>query len=134
VRSTGQRGELLVAERLIEQGWSVAHPLSDSTSFDLLVAKGELFRRIQVKATLQQHRYPSSRPHYQFQLAHGVRSKKPYEKGQVDFFVCCAINANRFWVIPFIESKTITLKIYNGNKSRLHKFEEAWGLLDKKFS
>ena len=131
MRSIGQRGELLVAERLIEQGWSVAHPLSDTAPFDLLVAKGERFRRIQVKATLKQHRYPSASPHYQFQCAHGLGSKKRHNKGEVDFFICCALNALRFWVIPFNEIKTITTKIYNGNKGRFNKFEEAWNLLEK---
>jgi hypothetical protein len=55
VRSTGQRGELLVAERLIGQGWSVAHPFGENDPFDLMVNKGERFLRLQVKATLEQH-------------------------------------------------------------------------------
>jgi len=130
VRSTGQRGELLVAEKLIEHGWSVAHPLSDTARFDLLVVKGEQFYRIQVKATLKQHSYKDSRPHYQFQLAHGLSAKKRYEAGDVDFFICCAIDSLRFWVIPFAEAKSITTKIYNGTKGRFHKFEGAWHLME----
>ena len=101
MRATGQRGELLVAEKLIGQGWSVAPPLGDNAPFDLLVNKGDRFLRLQVKATLEQHSYRNNRPHYQFQLAHGVSSKKRYTAGEVDFFVCCALDSHRFWVLPF---------------------------------
>jgi hypothetical protein len=131
VRSIGQRGELLVAERLLEQDWSIAHPLSDTSPFDLIAAKGDRFLRIQVKATLKQHSYPSSRRHYQFQLAKGLSSKKRYTKGEVDFFVCCALDSHRFWVIPLAEVGTLTLKIYSGTGGKFHQFENAWVLLEK---
>jgi hypothetical protein len=36
---------------------------------------------------------------------------------EVDYFICCALDAQRFWVIPFKEVSAITLKIYNGTKS-----------------
>ena len=74
MRSTGQRGELLVAGRLIGKGWSVAHPCGDTAPFDLLANKGERFLRIQVKSTLEKHKHNMS-SHYQFQLAHGLSSK-----------------------------------------------------------
>jgi len=130
VRSTGQRGELLVAEKLIEHGWSVAHPLSDTSRFDLLVVKRQRFLRIQVKATLHQHEYKDNRPHYQFQLAHGLSSKKRYDKGDVDYFICCAIDVLKFWIIPFDEVRGLTAKIYNGTGNRFYKFEGAWDLLE----
>lgn len=130
MRSTGQRGELLVAEKLIEHGWSVAHPLSDTARFDLLTVKADRFLRIQVKATLEQHSYRDSRPHYQFQLAHGLSAKKPYDACDVDFFILCAIDSLRFWIVPFNAVRTITTKIYNGTRGRFHKFEGAWDLLE----
>jgi len=36
---------------------------------------------------------------------------------EVDCFICCDLDAQRFWVIPFKEVSAITLKIYNGTKS-----------------
>ena len=36
---------------------------------------------------------------------------------EVDYFICCDLDAQRFWVIPFKEVSAITLKIYNGTKS-----------------
>ena len=130
MKKAGVRGELLVAEKLISKGWAVSIPIGDSDPFDIVANKDDKVRRIQVKTTLVQHTYPSSRPHYQFQLAKGKSSKSPYLIGQVDFFVCCALDSLRFWVIPFPEVRTITAKVYNGNKGRFCKFEQAWHLLD----
>ena len=130
MRSTGQRGELLVAERLIGKGWSVAHPMADAP-YDLLAIKGGRFLRLQVKATLEKHLHKGkTRPHYQFQLAHGLSSKKRYTADQVDFFVCCALDSQRFWIIPFPDATVVTLKIYNGEGGKFHKFEDAWVLLE----
>ena len=130
MKKAGVRGELLVAEKLISKGWAVSFPIGDSDPFDIITNRDDKVRRIQVKTTLSQHTYPSSRTHYQFQLAKGKSSKTPYLEGQVDFFICCALDSLRFWVIPFTEVRTITAKIYSGNKGRFCKFEGAWHLLD----
>lgn len=132
MRSTGQRGELLVAEKLIANGWSVAHPLSDSSPFDLLVAMGERFLRIQVKATLEQHHYAGKSPHYHFGIGKGFRSKRRYSKEEADFFVCVALDTLRFWIIPFKEIKTLTIKIYEV-EGKWTKFEGAWKILEYDF-
>ena len=128
---TRPRGELLVAERLIGRDWIVAPPIGDNDPFDLMVNKGTRFLRIQVKTTLEQHKYKCNRPHYQFQLARGPSSKRKYTADQVDFFVCCALDSKRFWVLPFAAATVITLKIYNGTDSKFHRYEDAWVLLEK---
>jgi hypothetical protein len=131
VVQTGPRGELLVAEKLIEHGWSVAPPIGANYPFDLIVNKGDKFHRLQIKSTLQQLSNPKSRPHYQFQLAHGsVNGKRKYTADQVDYFVCCALDTRRFWVIPLSAAVVTTLKIYNGDGSKFHRYEDAWGLLN----
>ena len=132
MRSTGQRGELLVAEKLIANGWSVAHPLSDSSPFDLLVAKGDRFLRLQIKATLEQHHYPNKSPHYHFGTSKGFGLKKKYSRGEADFFVCVALDSLRFWIIPFKEIKTYTIKIYDV-EGKWTKFEDAWKILEYDF-
>ena len=96
-----------------------------------MVNKGDSFLRIQVKATLEQHNYKCNRPHYQFQLARGPSSKTRYTADQMDFFVCCALDSRRFWVLPFKAASVITLKIYNGKDSKFHRYENAWILLEK---
>ena len=121
----------MVAEKLIGHGWSVAPPLGDNDPFDLLVNKGDRFLRLQVKATLEQHNYKSNRTHYQFQLARGPSCKRRYTADQVDFFVCCALDTHRFWVLPFEAVTVVTLKIYNGTDSKFHRYEDAWVLLEE---
>ena len=69
--------------------------------------------------------------HYQFQLARGPSCKRRYTADQVDFFVCCALDTHRFWVLPFEAVTVVTLKIYNGTDSKFHRYEDAWVLLEK---
>jgi hypothetical protein len=49
----------------------------------------------------------------------------------VDFFVFCALDSQRFWVLPFEAAADVTLKIYNGEDTRFHRYEDAWILLEK---
>ena len=50
---------------------------------------------------------------------------------QVDFFVCCALDSHRFWILPFSATTVITLKIYNGVDPKFHRYEDAWVLPEK---
>ena len=50
---------------------------------------------------------------------------------QVDFFVCCALDSHLFWVLPFEAATATTLKIYNVEDSKFHRYEDAWILLEK---
>ena len=127
--SVGQRGELLVAERLLEQGWSVALPF-DTTTFALVGVKGDRRVLLQVKSTLHKHDYENTTPHYQFQLAKGKSYKHKYEAGELDYFICVALDSKRFWVFPFGKLDQFTVKVYDSN-SRFREFEGAWELLEK---
>tara|TARA_B100000809_G_scaffold19275_1_gene17054 strand:+ start:276 stop:425 length:150 start_codon:yes stop_codon:yes gene_type:complete len=49
----------------------------------------------------------------------------------MDFFVCCALDSQRFWILPFSAATVTTLKIYNGEDSKFHRYEDAWELLEK---
>tara|TARA_Y100001973_G_C5164452_1_gene315307 strand:- start:1072 stop:1461 length:390 start_codon:yes stop_codon:yes gene_type:complete len=127
--AVGKRGELLAAEKLIEHGWDIALPI-DSSVFDLIALKENRRWRIQVKSTLQKHSYENNSPHYQFQLAKGKSYKHKYQKGELDFFICVALDARRFWVFPFGALDQFTVKIYDSN-SRFREYENAWELLEK---
>ena len=43
----------------------------------------------------------------------------------------CLVDSHRFWVLPFEAASVITLKIYNGEDSKFHRYEDAWNLLVK---
>jgi len=127
--ATGKRGELLAAEKLIENGWDIALPV-DNSVFDLMAVKGDLKWRIQVKATLQKHSYENTTPHYQFHIAKGKSFKHKYESGELDFFICVALDSHRFWIFPFADLDKFTVKVYD-NSARYREYENAWELLEK---
>jgi hypothetical protein len=130
-RSIGQRGEFLVAEKLLEHGWDIAHPLSDSSPFDLLVSKGDRIWRIQIKTTRGLIMYKSSTsPNFQFQTNHGCRVKSMYDKALVDFFIFCALDCMKFWVLPFVAVRSMTTKIYGGRNCKFAIYANAWDLLE----
>ena len=133
MKQTGVRGELLVAEKLISKGWAVAVPIGDYDPVDMLASKVDVIRRIQVKSSLEQHKYPNKQIHYQFQLSSGTgNTKKKYDPNLFDFFICCALDSHRFWIIPLSEIDTVTIKIYEGTMGgKYQAFEDAWVLLEK---
>ena len=129
MKQTGSRGELLVAEKLIANGWSVSFPHGDSEPFDLLASKGKRTLRIQVKSTLAPQ-YPKGKgAHYQFHLKHG-RKSRAYDEGSVDIFVCVALDAKRFWVIDCRDKPKPSMKIY-GAGSKYAQTEDNWATLEK---
>ena len=58
-------------------------------------------------------------------VARGPSSKTRYTVDQVDFFVICALDSQRFWVLPFEAATVVTLKIYNGKDSKFYRYEDA---------
>ena len=129
-RTIGQRGELLVAEKLIEHGWVIAYPLNSNPAFDLLASKADKIWRVQVKTTqgLCSHSGSHS-PNFQFQTNHGCKRKVKYTKASLDFFILCALDCSKFWVVPFDSITSMTTKIYGGKNCQFAKYENAWELL-----
>ena len=68
-------------------------------------------------------------PHYSFSLTHGTGTNKMgYDETMIDFFICCSIEGNRYWIVPVKEVTVKTLKIFlDGQK--YHEYEGAWDLL-----
>lgn len=129
MKTLGARGELIVAQELMRREWNVSFPFGDNCYYDLIAEKPHHFCRIQVKCTekvtltVQHHG-----PHYAFSLSHGNLNKEAYTKEHIDFFICCVIDGNRFWVVPVEDVATKTLKIFRDGK-KYHEYEGAWDLL-----
>ena len=126
--STGVRGELLAAEKLVERGWSVSFPV-DTSPYDLVAAKDDKVFRIQVKSTIGLKKYKGYKEHYQFQTGRGLHSKRRYENHEFDYYICVALDGPRFWVFPIGFSKCVTVKIYDSNE-RFKGYENAWDILE----
>lgn len=129
MKTIGSRGELIVAQELMRREWNVAFPYGDNCYYDLIAEKFQHFCRIQVKCTekisLTVHHHG---PHYSFSLSHGSIAKEAYTKEHIDFFICCVIDGNRFWIVPVEDVATKTLKIFRDGK-KYHEYEGAWDLL-----
>lgn len=130
MKQTGSRGELLVAEKLIANGWVVSWPIGDSEPFDLLASKGEKTLKIQVKSTLRPQFPRGKGQHYQFHFKHGAGKARSYEPGTVDVFVCVALDTKRFWVIDCRDKPKPSMKIY-GAGSKYAQTEDNWAALEK---
>ena len=129
MKTLGARGELIVAQELMQRDWNVAVPFGANCHYDLIAEKSHYFCRIQIKCTekgaLTVHNHG---PHYAFTLSHGSIAKEAYTKEHIDFFICCVIDGNRFWVVPVEDVTTKTLKIFRDGK-KYHEYEGAWDLL-----
>ena len=114
---------------MIAHGRNIAFPV-DASAFALIAVKGDLNWRIQVKSTLQKHSYENTTPHYQFDIAKGKSFKHKYESGELDFFICVALDSHRFWILPFGDLDKFTVKVYD-NSARYREYENAWELFEK---
>jgi hypothetical protein len=73
-KSVGQLGVLMVAERLIRAGYSVAVPMVDD-GYDILAIQGSAFWRIQIKSTAAMNRAHHSNA---VKIRRGLKQKKRY--------------------------------------------------------
>ena len=44
---------------------------------------------------------------------------------------CGGLDSQRLGVLPFEAGTLVTLKIYNGEDGKFHRYEDAWILLEK---
>lgn len=50
-KKIGKEGELRFASEFIRNGWDLFMPLNEDTPVDLLICKGKIYKRVQVKTT-----------------------------------------------------------------------------------
>ena len=81
----GTDGELAVANKMAQLGYNISFPLG-TTSYDLIVEKGGVCKRVQVKtASLSE-----VRGSYRVTLAYGRSRKGHYDKSLCDVLVAYA--------------------------------------------
>ena len=88
------------------------------------LVKGDRKVLLQVKSTLHKHDYENTTPHYQFHIAKGKSFKCKYESGELDFFICVALDSHRFWIFPFGDLDKFTVKVYD-NSAKCSEYENA---------
>jgi len=128
--STGLRGELLVTEKLISLDWNVSVPVGQQTVYDFIIQKGKRLHKVQVKSTEGLSSCSKANTSvFQFSCKRG-KSHTSYSKSDVDFFIFCALDCIKFWVLPIAVVKSTTVKIYTGSRCKYTSYENAWTLLE----
>jgi len=128
--STGLRGELLVTEKLISLDWNVSVPVGHQTVYDFIIQKGKYLHKVQVKSTESLSSVSGKNiPAFQFSCKKG-KYHTSYSKADIDFFIFCALDCIKFWVLPINEVKGTTIKIYTGSRCKYTSYENAWNLLE----
>ena len=130
VNAIGLRGELLVTERLIALGWAVSVPIGHQSVYDVIAHKEKYLHKVQIKCTESLMKFVGSNaPSFQFSCKHG-KANHSYSKDEVDFFIFCALDCVKFWVLPVNAVKGTHVKIYTGPKCKYGNYENAWNLLE----
>jgi len=80
---SGATGELLVALKLVQHGFSVSWPLTDIDGYDLICDSGERITRVQVKTSTE----PTSRGTWRVNLVRGHGKKRVITREDCDFVV-----------------------------------------------
>jgi hypothetical protein len=121
----GNIGELKVAAKLSELGYSVFKELGDLSKIDLIIEKNYKLIKFQVKAVTSKNgvvhlKSTKSGPNYQFS----------YNENHVDFFALYLLDLDRIAFIPIknvIKHDTTTLRISktkNNQKKFVKPFEK----------
>lgn len=131
-RKTGLIGEIAFCLKAEKFGFNVSTPLSDALPYDVLVDNGNQILKVQIKSTSQSFTIDKGKPNYNLFKFFVARSagKKSYVKNEVDFFALYLIPYNIFFIVPFKEVKTKSVRVYlNNKKHKMHQFRENWLLL-----
>ena len=117
---TGKTGELLVASKLLENGWDVYISLCDDKGIDFIIEKEKRILKVQVK-TASKIGYNGEHKRYSFGL--GKTTNRP------DFFIC--VIPDGFLIVKENQYSGDAFQWYpDSPKKRLQEFYNNWSLLD----
>ena len=106
----GSQGELLVALRLVQHGFTVSWPHSDVDGYDLIADSGEQISRVQVKTCDKAGKGGT----WRINFSRGWKQKKRLSKDDCDF-VACVMNypgEPAIYIIPIENIKQFAAAFY----------------------
>lgn len=113
-KKRGEWAEALFITEALRRGWEVFTEHGDSSSYDVIVSKGDIMRTIQVKSTFVVNDKRSV-----WTVSRGSRKKTPYKDG-LDFFALYCHNTGVWYMITPEEiagKKTFTIQHTNKTKN-----------------
>jgi PD-(D/E)XK endonuclease len=118
----GDVGELAFMRKAISLGYGVAKPWGDSDHYDLIINRGKVFWRIQVKSVWSTKSY---------WVKTTGSNGKTYTADEIDFLIAY-INAEELWyVFPVaaLKSRSSIVVWPYSRRSQFEEYREAWKLL-----
>src|SRR5438132_5802100 len=140
----GEWVELQFMARAAAHGLTVSKPWGDSARYDFIVEQRAVFRRVQVKSTLQtaKHKNGPRGAYLCNTISRGPGGKvRTYSPADVDFFALFAIPLDLWYIVPVSalrlpgrgacreRSRTALLLDTTRPGNRYFKYLEAWHLL-----
>ena len=121
-KSIGELSELIVGAALVRAGYRVALPLGESQRYDLVIEKGGVFSRVQVKTGRLRNGVILFHPYSSHSHRKGVACK-PYTD-QIDFFGIYCTELGAVYLLPIADAARLsgTLRVRptkNGQHSQV---------------
>jgi hypothetical protein len=129
--SLGKLSEMQFCVDAAKRGLNVSVPSHDHSGYDL-IAEGSSSKlyKVQVKATRAKSIQNDRTPCYKIQISRGSKSKRRYDKNEVDFFAVYIYELNNWYIVPFNACTSISIRLYPSKPNhKFSKFLEAWHLI-----
>lgn len=123
VAKIGSVGEVYVRYKLLRWGHQ-AYIVDQDNKYDILVVGGDRPIKVQVKSTLSPARPGSSKrkASYKFSVRHSGKFKS-YEEGDCDIIACVALDLERVFFMPRIDT---TCKRISARKFTRENEHDTW--------
>ena len=131
----GEWVELQFMARAAAHGLTVSKPWGDSARYDFIVEQRAVFRRVQVKSTLQtaKHKNGPRGAYLCNTISRGPGGKvRTYSPAEVDFFALFVIPLDLWYIVPLAELRPVPYALLLDTTrpgNRYFKYLEAWHLL-----
>lgn len=130
MKDRGDRAELMVMLKALENGLDCSNPWGDNKKYDLLLER-DTIHKVQVKATntLKDNK---SGGFYSVSACHGSKSKRMYTSKEIDFLIAVVIPENAYYIIPVEDLTTTSIQLYPHRinpKGFYEHLKDAWELL-----
>lgn len=120
-QDTGQVGELIVATRLLQDGWEVFTPVSQNTRIDVIAIKANRIVKLQVKTTNETSQHDAF-PLYLKKTHAESKYDYFYEADDFDYFAVVHLPSNSVVFVSTAEALTckyeMKFSLKKGNEKR----------------
>lgn len=128
--------EVVIAGKLMMEGYTVSRPLTGASRYDLIAEKGGRMAKIQIKSLKLDGAYKDNQDRVfkveAFSYNPVNKTKKPYSANEVDFIVGYRHDNDFFAVLPLHEFQgKMTCVIHSSEGGTRNEYMNSWEALDE---